>query len=312
MTNYMCELYMMNICNYMINAEHPYNSLYENKLPELDLSKIKNNDIIYMYLKKDILYHFILNTLPHITVNFKLITGLSDDTAPYSSDYDKNEHYETLLNNIYLTRWYAVNKDCDHPKIVAIPIGTVKSLPISSGIKYLAWYSNRTNRHIMTNYLDNIKETPFQLMRNKEKLIYISYSTPNTESTNYTKNLNLRSNLDNYIINNTNFIKNTLVFWEQYMEDMRKCKFSLIPGGIGIDNYRIIETILVGTIPILLYHHTLYEELYSDLPIIIINDFSQINEVYLNEQYEILVNRTNYNFDKILKSYWINRILNDI
>ena len=44
---------------------------------------------------------------------------------------------------------------------------------------------------------------------------------------------------------------------------------------------------------------------------IFIIDFSQINETYLNDQHEIIRNRKNYNFDKILKKYWIDRVLED-
>jgi hypothetical protein len=304
MSNYISELYFMNISNHMVCSQHPYN----NFLPELNIVNLKNNDIIYMYLKREVLNYFIFQVLPHITVNFKLITGLSDDTSPYIEERIKYEHFNILLTNKFLTRWYAINKDFDHPKMVAIPVGTLRSIPISTELPYLSWTNGNFGRDIMINYLDSINGNHLDLMNNKENLLYISYSTEN--QSNNICFFNIRPDLDEYLRINTLFEKQSLVYWEKYIIDMSKCKFNLIPPGTGIDNCRIIESIVLGTIPIL-FDHCLYRELYSDLPVLFIIDFSQINETYLNDQHEIIRNRKNYNFDKILKKYWIDRVLED-
>lgn len=121
--------------------------------------------------------------------------------------------------------------------MVAIPVGTLRSIPVSSGLPYLSWTIRDFGRDIMINYLDSITENHLDLMNNKENLLYISYSTEN--QLNNICFFNIRSNLDEYLRTDTLFEKQSLVYWEKYIIDMSKCKFNLIPPGIGLDNCRI-------------------------------------------------------------------------
>ena len=83
---------------------------------------------------------------------------------------------------------------------------------------------------------------------------------------------------------------------------LKSYRFCISPPGAGIDCHRHWESLLLGTIPILL--SSTIDSLFDDVPVIIlksIKDFGKINDIYLNEKYkEILekIKEGNYNFDK--------------
>jgi hypothetical protein len=48
---------------------------------------------------------------------------------------------------------------------------------------------------------------------------------------------------------------------------------------------------------------------FNDLPILFIENWEDITEDFLNEQYEIIMNKT-YNLEKLDVNYWLNLIKN--
>ena len=69
-----------------------------------------------------------------------------------------------------------------------------------------------------------------------------------------------------------------------YLKDMVRCKFTFSPRGYGIDCYRTWEALLVGSIPIIKSSYLDY--LYDGLPVLIVKDWNEINEDFLNRKYK--------------------------
>lgn len=91
----------------------------------------------------------------------------------------------------------------------------------------------------------------------------------------------------------------------KFLEELKSSKFVFCPRGNGIDTHRLWETLYVGSIPIVKYedaHH-----LFIDLPILFINDWSEINEDFLNIKYLEITNKK-WNFEKLKISYWFEFI----
>lgn len=65
----------------------------------------------------------------------------------------------------------------------------------------------------------------------------------------------------------------------------------------------------MGSIPIVKYENT--HHLFTDLPILFIKEWSEINEYFLNGKYEEIINKK-WILDKIKISYWQNFIKNKI
>ena len=102
---------------------------------------------------------------------------------------------------------------------------------------------------------------------------------------------------------------------------MGNSKFVISPEGNGIDCHRHYETWITGGIPIIEYNEKIIEK-YKDLPILFTNDYSEINEEYLNEKYKEFENKY-FNYEKLLlqnykgrdrelithrSNYWITKL----
>jgi hypothetical protein len=92
---------------------------------------------------------------------------------------------------------------------------------------------------------------------------------------------------------------------KKYLQEIKSSKFVLCPRGNGIDTHRIWEALYMGSIPIVIYedaHH-----LFTDLPILFIDDWNEINEDFLNQKYDEM-SIVDWSYDKLKLSYWENFI----
>ena len=95
--------------------------------------------------------------------------------------------------------------------------------------------------------------------------------------------------------------------FETYLTELKKHKFCLSPPGRGIDTHRTWESLMVGTIPILL--SSPMDSLFNDLPVIIVDDLLKITPAFLEKEYEILRSKIdNYDFSKLYSQYWKDQI----
>ena len=92
----------------------------------------------------------------------------------------------------------------------------------------------------------------------------------------------------------------------EYMEEMSQYKFVLSPWGDIVDCYRHWEAMLVGAIPIMQSSQAL-ESLCADLPVILVKDWSEVTEEFLNRKYEEMKGKQ-YNLRKLYMQYWVDKI----
>lgn len=95
----------------------------------------------------------------------------------------------------------------------------------------------------------------------------------------------------------------------KFLQDIKSSKFVFCPRGNGVDTHRLWESLYMGSIPIVIYEET--HHLFTDLPILFIKDWNEINENFLNEKYEEIINKE-WNLDKLKISYWTNFIEKNI
>ena len=86
----------------------------------------------------------------------------------------------------------------------------------------------------------------------------------------------------------------------------------LSPRGNGLDSHRTWEALYLDAIPIV-WHSTL-DSLYTNLPIIVINDWSEINEdIFRSKLHEIALKKVQkppvYQYEKLRNSYWRKMII---
>jgi len=139
----------------------------------------------------------------------------------------------------------------------------------------------------------------------KKNIVYLNFNIGN-----FTSERKLVFDL----FNNKDFVLKTEIEHsfegrKKYLEEIKSSKFVLCPRGNGIDTHRIWETLYMGSIPIVKYEDA--HELFTDLPILFIKEWSFLNKNFLEDKYTEIIN-SDWNLDKLKQSYWNNFIINNM
>ena len=109
-------------------------------------------------------------------------------------------------------------------------------------------------------------------------------------------------------------IPKDLVFYEPNLvsrletwTNQSKYAFVLSPLGHGMDCHRTWEALILGCIVIV--KTSPLDSLYENLPVLIVNDWSEITENLLKETIEKF-KETVFDYNRITLKYWINKIKN--
>jgi hypothetical protein len=99
---------------------------------------------------------------------------------------------------------------------------------------------------------------------------------------------------------------------DHFYNMIAQSKFAICPRGVGIDTYRLWDCVVLGCIPIVERYES--HEQFKDFPILFIDKISDLNNIsreYLEDKYREFQER-DFNYEKILLSYWQDRILKSI
>lgn len=257
-----------------------------------------------LLIKTDLILGYV-NELKNITGKFVLITVSNDDHCIPYLNYPPSPPAEaigkSLLEIPNMVKWFTKNACIVHPKIKPLPIGPK-----------MQWYTTQfkgedvtTHYRIFNEFCINPSE---RLYSGKENLLYINFAQT-TGNSLYTPHKNIRhACLKQLALTGLNE-KQPSANFEKYIELLSKYKFSVSPPGRGIDTHRSWESLLVGTIPIML--STPIDSLFDDLPVVIVKSYKEVNKEFLEEKYKEILNKKNYNFEKLYRKYWIDEIKKD-
>lgn len=140
----------------------------------------------------------------------------------------------------------------------------------------------------------------------KKNLLYFNFTSQTTGTPLYSHHKNIRNNIKNNLSKHFEWINNQP--FEEYIETLKTYKFCIAPPGRGIDTHRCWEALMVGTIPIV--ESNTLNNLYINLPVVVVTDWSSITEEYLIIRYQKIIKEQNYDFDKLYTYYWKNKIFN--
>ena len=240
------------------------------------LSFCKENDI--SYVKTDYFYNQLewrgeIQRIP----NF-------DFCVMGHSDYPVNDNISDKFSKLF-----CVNRDTDNVNTFGIPLGITNYCDDSNLHKI---YGDKKimidiiNQDIIKNNLAYINFN-ISTFPSERKFIFDKFSNENWVKV---------GNIDNSIDGR-----------KKFLIDVKSSKFVFCPRGNGIDTHRLWETLYMGSIPIVKYERS--HHLFTDLPILFIDDWSKINYDFLNYKYEEIINK-DWNMDKLKQSYWNNLIKN--
>jgi hypothetical protein len=228
-----------------------------------------------------------------MTVPFILVSGDADHAMPY--DILTYSEFQTFIHNPLLIHWFCQNLLLTHPKMTHLPIGldyhTLENhigLKHPWGIGISAFEQESLLKQIASNSL------PFQ----KRKLFCYSNFHHSTFG------INMRGDRQEAIAR----IPAHLVFYDDVYSDrthtwkkQSEFAFVLSPRGGGYDCHRTWEAILLGCIPIV--KSSPMDPLYNNLPVLIIDDWSDIHEALLRNTVEEFSARQ-FQMEKLELSYW--------
>ena len=204
---------------------------------------------------------------PRLRKPFILVTHNSDHSVSIV-DYQ-------LLNHSYLLAWFSQNCEFNHAKLIPLPIGVQNKQWGAANIKKLVEVGKRID---------------------KEKLLYVNFSN----STHHSRGIAM-----SVAKSVTGATIETDVPYETYLKNLSKHKFCLCPRGNGIDTHRFWEAQYLDVIPIIISSD--WTSSYSELPILILENWESLLELDLEKLYIIISNkkysRKNLNLSEIGKFF---------
>lgn len=234
-----------------------------------------------IYICSSAIQAFISSVLPTIKSPFVLISGDCDEVCP--SDILNEKQFDSFINNNLIIHWFCQNNVIKHPKITTIPIGiyyhTIDLPPIKQEESIL-----------------NITKIPFYERKIK------CYS-------NFHFSMSTRFGSDRKQA--YKLIPKDLVYYESVRIDRHETwlnqtnyAFVISPHGNGLDCHRTWEALILGCIPIV--RKSSIDVLYEDLPVLIVDEWTDITQQLLNETVKEFTTK-NFNMDKLKLEYWVNK-----
>ena len=269
-----------NICDHFIDLSK------DESIPVL----LKDGDSIYIpgpYVDK-----FVDKYLPNITTQFVLVSGGCDMTVPEECI----PSYIKLIENPYFLCWFSQNATINTDKLKQIPIGIDYHTLFWN--EYEPWGNKTSIENQEEQLVSIIQEFENQSIK-KLNECYVNFHF-NYQGSKYKED---RINALNNSCKDILYIQKDLMKRKETWENMVKFKYVLSPHGNGLDCHRTWEALALKCIPII--KSSPLDPLYKDLPIIIINNWTDVTPELL-ENYNSL-NYNNYS-EKLLLEYWKQQI----
>lgn len=283
----MCESSRKYVSSRGLGKSCKFNPFINEK--KLDITKINNEKNPTIYVKTINLKNFINNILPNICYPFVLISGDNDDRVP--NDIFDKENFLKFINNPLIKHWYCQNFESKHEKVTNLPIGldyhTLTSRPLWGPIK------SCKDQEVELESIIKLSK-PFYERKIK------CYG--NFHFCKHTRISNERHDIPN-------IIPNELIDYEispmpprkKSWENQINYSFIISPPGNGRDCHRTWEGLILGCIVIL--KTSPMDDLFQDLPVLIINEWTDVNMELLTNTVNEFKNKK-FNYDKLLLNYW--------
>jgi hypothetical protein len=275
----------------------------EEILNELVLNGFKDGKVPVIFIKTELLLQY-ANFLLSLNKKYILITTCNDDLCiPYFEFPQYNEHVVSCVTKLLecsnMIKWFTKNPCISNSKLIPIPLGPKwqytshnffgeDKQPI---LKILNEHCIQPEKKFKDKYL-------------KTSLLYFNFSIGTTDNPLIKEHKNIRRDVEK-IFRSKNFLYNENKNFEGYIKELSTYKFCLSPPGRGVDTHRTWEALMVGTIPIMI--STALDALFDKLPVIIVKDWFEIDEEFLNKEYE-KIHKKEYDFSILYSDYWKNEI----
>lgn len=289
---------IMKLCDYhsltpisSINCIYNYPDFnnFTNKFK--DTSKIP-----LIYMCSSCLLHFENAMLPHIPFKFILISGDCDEDMP-NDIFKTSESLNNFINNDKIVHWFCQNWIGTHEKVTLMPIGMDYHTMQTRNI----FWGPRTNSNDQELLLNKLREKmkPFW---DREIKCYSNFHFATTTKHGYDR-IDAIENIPRDLVYYEPTQLKRLLSWNKQIN----YTFVISPHGGGFDCHRMWEALLLGCIVIVKTSNI--DKLYHDLPVLIVNEWKDINKDLLNKTVDDFKNKK-FNYEKLELNYWKDKFYN--
>ncbi len=273
-----------------------------NNLSEIDFEKLPNPSFVCLTGVDFLLQDFFINYIKFFKNQIVMITIETDFFTLYPK----------YINHYKISKWYTWNKQYSHHRLTCIPIGL---------------NNDRQNKSLTVWLKKNNLTTKILQNSVKSKLLCVNCSP----HTNVIRKF-IVEKAKNEWSSFCDFVKgvpplcvyyrncvggdcinqriNITMTNPDFYDCIKDYKFILSPPGAGEDCHRTWEALYLGCIPIV--RSSNINELYEDLPIVVVESFDIISEQFLNMKYSEIAEKklqNKYNYSKLYNKYWIDMIM---
>ena len=261
-----------------------------------DFARVKDGDLVWTRLTA--LPQFLREALPRIQARFALVTGDEDWLIPESFAGSAE-----LLNSPKLVYWFSQNLDASarHPKLQALPIG-LDFHTISNGPR---WGHAQATPAEQEAEFEGLRQ---QMPATEERLplAHADFHFNKHKQQTYGDD---RHSVQRQLDGNPSVVFQTskLKRIELWREKTRYA-FVVSPHGNGLDCHRTWESLVLGNIVIV--KRSSLDPLYEGLPVVIIDDWREINVENLKRwhgQHAESFRRPEVT-ERLTNAYWIKRM----
>lgn len=243
-----------------------------------------------IYVPSDGLVYFAEYILEKLDVPFILVSGDSD--LPINQN-TLGINLEKLLVNEKLIRWYAQNRNFNHAKLFSLPIGinihNLWSNPLEWGGGFILPAMQELQIATISEQAKNFE------LRNKKIFCNWHFSIDRSN----------RKECFAKIDHSICYFQEQPTPVAQTWELQSQFQFVLSPHGAGLDCHRTWEALILGCIPVI--QSSSIDDLFTELPVIIINDWEEIGPGFF-EKAASQLNGKKINAEKLYMNYWRSAI----
>ena len=265
---------------------------YNNNSSQIDFNKLNSNGkIIIFSLHSQGLLNNILMFLDKIQVPFIIISAMEDTQLPLEIDTDL---MNSITSNIHFKHWFSINKTIPNNNyFTSIPYGlnywTLSKMPYFG--------ENIQDYNEQNSIITNISNESLHFSK-RIPIIYGNFHLNFTDD----RHGGWRRKLLNIIPDNIIYYEQSIIKRSESYKNMSKYSFVVSPFGHGFDCIRTFEALCLGCIVIM--KKSFLDIIYEDLPVLIVDDWSDINEILLENTLLEYSNKT-FKYEKLKMDYWI-------
>jgi hypothetical protein len=236
-----------------------------------------------VFVKTNHLKYFIKEILPSLDSEFVLYLGNADKSIRSRLN---PEEVDRFLNEDKITKIFSEQNDVDSEKVISMPEG-MHPAPLLK-------------------YHDDLERISLAAEPSAKKNIVCGGWSPWGKTIFGTRTD--RVDAEKYMKENKDFCYffsgvSHVEFWQTVCDH----RFFLSPLGTTYDSFKTFEALAVKTIPII-QRLGVWQKAHEDLPVVVIDDFSEINPENLDRWWNELSPQLESVMDKLKIDYWWNKV----